>query len=86
MLFRVLGPLAVEPDTGPLVLAGARSRALLTALLLAPGKLVPVHRLAEALWESCWSSRALRDTCWTSIKGRSTRRSSRCGTGPVRHC
>jgi predicted ATPase/DNA-binding SARP family transcriptional activator len=52
MLFRVLGPLAVEPDTGPLVLTGSRSRALLTVLLLAPGKLVPVHRLAEALWES----------------------------------
>jgi hypothetical protein len=44
MLFRVLGPLAVEPETGPLVLAGSRTRALLTALLLDPGKLVPVWR------------------------------------------
>jgi DNA-binding SARP family transcriptional activator len=52
MLFRVLGPLAVEPDTGSVVLAGSRSRALLTALLLAPGQLVPAHRLAEAVWDA----------------------------------
>jgi len=50
MLFRVLGPLEVRTDGGPAVLGGARSRALLTALLLTPRELVPVHRLAQALW------------------------------------
>jgi predicted ATPase/DNA-binding SARP family transcriptional activator len=50
MLFRVLGPLEVRTDGGPVLLGGARSRALLTALLLTPRELVPVHRLARALW------------------------------------
>src|SRR5688500_11308978 len=50
MLFRVLGPLEVEADTGPVALTGARSRALLTALLLQPGAVVPAHRLIAALW------------------------------------
>jgi predicted ATPase/DNA-binding SARP family transcriptional activator len=50
MLFRVLGPLEVRTDGGHVLLGGARSRALLTALLLTPRELVPVHRLAQALW------------------------------------
>ena len=50
MLFRVLGPLQVESDAGVVVPGGARSRALLTALLLDPGALVPLDRLAEAVW------------------------------------
>ncbi|HXV92829.1 MAG TPA: BTAD domain-containing putative transcriptional regulator, partial [Pseudonocardia sp.] len=50
MLFRVLGP--VEVDTGHAVLApsGLRRRALLTALLLRPGQIVPAPRLVEAVW------------------------------------
>ena len=50
MQFRVLGPLEVRTDAGPVVPRGARSRAQLTALLLSPGQLVPAHRLARALW------------------------------------
>src|SRR5687768_9059114 len=50
MQFRVLGPLEVLTGSGPVVLRGSRSRALLTALLLSPGELVPAHRLAQALW------------------------------------
>ncbi|HSK58940.1 MAG TPA: BTAD domain-containing putative transcriptional regulator [Actinomycetospora sp.] len=50
MLFRVLGPLEVETDTGAVSLAGQRSRALLTALLVEPNAVVPVHRLVELLW------------------------------------
>ena len=50
MMFRVLGPLQVETDEGPITLPGQRPRALLTALLLEPNAVVPVHRLVEALW------------------------------------
>ena len=50
MQFRVLGPLEVLTEAGPVVPGGPRSRALLTALLLTPGELVPTHRLVEAIW------------------------------------
>ena len=50
MMFRVLGPLQVETDDGPIPLPGQRPRALLTALLLEPNSVVPVYRLVEALW------------------------------------
>ncbi|GAA4889925.1 AfsR/SARP family transcriptional regulator [Actinomycetospora straminea] len=50
MEFRVLGPLEVLTDAGPVVPGGPRSRALLTALLLTPGELVPIHRLVEIIW------------------------------------
>ena len=50
MMFRVLGPLEVETDDGPIPLPGQRPRALLTALLLEPNSVVPVYRLVEALW------------------------------------
>jgi predicted ATPase/DNA-binding SARP family transcriptional activator len=50
MIFRVLGPLQAEADDGPIPLPGQRPRALLTALLLEPNSVVPVHRLVEALW------------------------------------
>lgn len=50
MLFRVLGPLEVEADTGPVELTGVRTRALLTALLLQADTVVPAHRLIVALW------------------------------------
>ena len=50
MLFRVLGPLEVETGTGAVPLAGQRSRALLTALLVEPNTVVPVYRLVELLW------------------------------------
>ncbi len=50
MQFRVLGPLEVETDAGTVTVTGARPRALLVALLLAPRVVVPVHRLTEAVW------------------------------------
>jgi predicted ATPase/DNA-binding SARP family transcriptional activator len=50
MLFRVLGPLEVETDTGAVTLAGHRSRAVLTALLVEPNAVVPAYRLVELLW------------------------------------
>ena len=51
MLFRVLGPLEVDTGDGPVVAARRRAGARRVAvLLLPPGMLVPVHRLAELVW------------------------------------
>ncbi len=50
--FRILGPLeVVDPSTGvPLDLGGPKQRAVLARLLLSPGVVVPVGRLAAGLW------------------------------------
>ena len=50
MRFRVLGPLEVEGEAGPVAVSGRRPRALLTALLLHPGAAVPSDRLVDTLW------------------------------------
>jgi predicted ATPase/DNA-binding SARP family transcriptional activator len=50
MLFRVLGPLEAEDGVERITIAGERSRALLTALLLQPSTAVPATRLVDALW------------------------------------
>ena len=47
----MLGPLEVRGDDGgPIALAGARLRALLIALALDPGRVVPASRLVDAIW------------------------------------
>jgi WD40 repeat protein/DNA-binding SARP family transcriptional activator/energy-coupling factor transporter ATP-binding protein EcfA2 len=49
--FRILGPLEVLDDDGrPLVLGGAKQRALLAILLLHPGQVVSADRLIDELW------------------------------------
>ena len=48
--FRLLGPLEVVGDDGPLALGGMRQRALLGALLLRVGQVVPTERLVDDLW------------------------------------
>ncbi|SDZ02149.1 Predicted ATPase [Geodermatophilus africanus] len=51
MQFRVLGPIEVDTGDGAVrTPGGAQGRALLTALVLQGGALVPTHRLAEAMW------------------------------------
>jgi len=50
MLFRVLGPLEVEVDGVPGTPPGRGPRALLTALLLRPNKVVPAYALARSIW------------------------------------
>jgi predicted ATPase/DNA-binding SARP family transcriptional activator len=50
MRFKVLGPLEVEADHGPIVIVGQRLRALLTALLLQPNDVVVPERLVDAIW------------------------------------
>jgi hypothetical protein len=48
--FRILGPLEVLGDDGPLRLGGAKQRALLALLLLHPGRVVSQERLIDELW------------------------------------
>ena len=48
--FRILGPLEVSDETGPLLLGGVKQRAVLAMLLLEPGRVVNVDRLIDALW------------------------------------
>jgi DNA-binding SARP family transcriptional activator/tetratricopeptide (TPR) repeat protein len=47
---RLLGPVEVERDGGPVALGGQKPRALLAVLALEPGRVVSVDRLVEALW------------------------------------
>jgi DNA-binding SARP family transcriptional activator len=48
--FRILGPLEVEGDRGPVALGGQQQRALLAALLLEAGRVVATDRLVDLLW------------------------------------
>jgi DNA-binding SARP family transcriptional activator len=48
--FRILGPLEVSDETGPLLLGGQKQRAVLALLLLDPGRVVSNDRLLDALW------------------------------------
>src|SRR3954449_1795320 len=50
MDFRILGPLEVVGDDGPLALGGAKQRALLALLLLQEGKTISTDRLVDELW------------------------------------
>ena len=46
----VLGPLEVRNAGQPVPVRGARERAVLAALLLAKGRLVPIETLIDATW------------------------------------
>ncbi|HEY5871761.1 MAG TPA: BTAD domain-containing putative transcriptional regulator [Gaiellaceae bacterium] len=48
--FRILGPLEVSDETGPIALGGPRQRGLLVILLLQAGRVVPTERLVDLLW------------------------------------
>jgi DNA-binding SARP family transcriptional activator len=48
--FLLLGPLEVVRDTEPVVIRGARQRALLACLLLNAGRPVPAEELVRCLW------------------------------------
>ena len=43
--YRILGPLEVSGDQGPLILGGSKQRALLALLLLNAGRVVPTDTL-----------------------------------------
>jgi DNA-binding SARP family transcriptional activator len=48
--FRILGPLEVEDERGPLTLGGQKQRALLALLLLHVGEALAVDRIVDELW------------------------------------
>jgi len=48
--FRILGPLEVRSEEGPIPLGGPRQRALLAALLLRAGRVVPTEQLVDELY------------------------------------
>jgi DNA-binding SARP family transcriptional activator len=48
--FRILGPLEVDQETGPVLLGGLKQRAVLALLLLEAGRVVSTDRLVDALW------------------------------------
>jgi len=48
--FRILGPLEVSDETGPITLGGQRQRALLAALVIDAGRVVATDRLVDLLW------------------------------------
>ncbi|MFL6035175.1 MAG: BTAD domain-containing putative transcriptional regulator [Gaiellaceae bacterium] len=50
MEYRILGPLEVLGDDGPLGLGGAKQRALLALLLVHSGRVVSPERLIDELW------------------------------------
>ena len=50
MEFRILGPLEVVEEGSPLVLGGARQRALLALLLTRANEVVSTDRLIDELW------------------------------------
>ncbi|WP_433393324.1 BTAD domain-containing putative transcriptional regulator [Micromonospora sp. KLBMP9576] len=50
--FVVLGPVGAVDDAGPVALKGPRHRAVLARLLVARGRVVPVDRLVDDLWET----------------------------------
>ena len=48
--FRILGPLEVAAETGPLALGGQKQRAVLAVLLLEANRVVSVDRLLDSVW------------------------------------
>ena len=49
--FRILGPLEVTSDGGPIRLGGPKQRAVLAVLLLRANEVVPVEQLVDALYD-----------------------------------
>jgi DNA-binding SARP family transcriptional activator/tetratricopeptide (TPR) repeat protein len=63
--FRVLGPVEVVLDDGPINLAAARQETVLTALLLEAGHVVSIERLIDAVWDDDPPSTARRQVQMT---------------------
>ncbi|MGW3210511.1 BTAD domain-containing putative transcriptional regulator [Streptomyces sp. NPDC001135] len=50
VVFRILGPLDISAEGRPMPLQGGRQRTIMSMLLLAPGRVVSVDTLADAVW------------------------------------
>jgi DNA-binding SARP family transcriptional activator len=51
MEFRILGPLEVVAEHGPVRLGGSRQRVVLALLLVHAGQVIPLDRLIDAIWD-----------------------------------
>jgi DNA-binding SARP family transcriptional activator/streptogramin lyase len=51
MRFRILGPLEIDGDDGPITLHRGKEQALLAFMLLHPNELLPSERLIDELWD-----------------------------------
>ena len=67
MEFRLLGPVEIWVSSSPVAIGGTKPRALLAALLLEHGRVVPVTRLIDVLWRE-HPPRTARDVIQTYIK------------------
>ncbi|MCM3886427.1 BTAD domain-containing putative transcriptional regulator [Frankia sp. R82] len=56
--FAILGPLELTVAGVPLAIGGAQRKVLLTVLLLEVGRVVPTHRLLDAIWRDTAPERA----------------------------
>lgn len=70
MEFRILGPLEVAHDDGPLQVRGSRQRTVLALLLLEAERIVPVDRLIDGVWgkEPPATSRSQIQICISSLR------------------
>lgn len=66
MEYRVLGPIEVVGDDGPIALGGEKPRAVLATLLLAHGRPVSIDRLVDAVWDRPPASAAHAVTVYVS--------------------
>ncbi|HEV7763222.1 MAG TPA: BTAD domain-containing putative transcriptional regulator, partial [Acidimicrobiales bacterium] len=66
--YLVLGPLVALPGGEPVALGGPRPRALLTRLLLEPGRIISTDRLVDDLWDGEPPSSAV-NTLQTYVSG-----------------
>src|SRR5262245_39889151 len=64
MDFRILGPLEVRDDDGPLELGGRKQRSLLAVLLLHGNQVLSTDSLISALWDD-----SLPETAATALQG-----------------
>ena len=74
--FRILGPLEVRDEQAAIALGGPRQRALLVALLLRAGRVVPTEQLVDELYGD--------EPPKTATDVAPERRSSRCGRHSAR--
>lgn len=51
MEFRILGPLEVRHDGREVKIGGSRQQIALSMMLLEPGKVIPLSRLIDAMWD-----------------------------------
>ena len=67
MEFCLLGPLVVRSDGALLPIAQGKQRAVLAALLVRAGKVVPAYELTELIWEGA-PPRSARVTLQNYVK------------------